>query len=167
MFKKIFLCLIAVAQLVCANISVGYTVSVGGQELPGTFSGHQLSRGRTVSCAALEEIARGKAEPAEYSIRTRYSLRRPDGDVRQLTDALITSSPAVGRYCAVYADGKLTGTVSDPAMLENSLLYSLHNYYYCLSSGKLELRPVYSYSGRSSDISTVCGAISVQTDKLT
>ena len=167
MFKKIFLCLIAVVQLVCANISMGYTVSVGGQELPGTFSGNQLSRGRTVSCAALEEIARDEAEPAEYTIRTRYSLRRPDGDVRQLTDALITSSSAVERYCAVYTDGKLTGTVSDPGMLENSPLYSLHNYYYCLSSGKLELCPVYSYSGRGSDISAVCGAISAQVGKFT
>jgi hypothetical protein len=167
MLKKLLLFIFAVLQLLCANLSVNYSVSFGGQELPGTFSGDQIARCRTAAGAALDEIDRGNAAAAEFSIRGRCSLRGADGDVRQLTDAIITSDPGAARYCEVYVSGAPAGTVSDPALLEDSPLYSLHNYSAVMASGSLELRPVYSYAGRESDIFAVCSAIGREAGKFT
>jgi len=167
MLKKMLLFIFAVLQLLCANVSVNYVVSFGVHELPGVFSGDQIARCRAAAGTALDEIDRGDAAATEFSVLGRCSLRSAVGDVRQLTDAIIISDPGAARYCEVYVNGAPAGTVSDPALLENSPLYSLHNYSAVMASGSLELKPVYSYAGRESDIFAVCSAIGREAGKFT
>ena len=78
-------------------------------------------------------------EPAEFSIHPLFPP--PDSDVRLLT-TLITSSPT-WEDTAQFTLTVYTPAVSIPGMLENSPLFSLHNYYCCLGSGKLGW-PVYN-----------------------
>jgi hypothetical protein len=148
MYKKILLMLFAVMQLVCANLTAGYKVTVGGKPLPGTFSKEQLRQSEIVRCAAVDEITRDGSAPAEYTVSRRIGFIRADGDVKALCDAMICSSPGVARCCEIYIGGNYCGTVSDPGELQD---------YAVPVMSAVRYKPVYSYVGRPSDFSKVCG----------
>lgn len=158
MLKRILLCVFAVVQFMCANLSYGYRVSVDGKELPGTFSRKELRRAGIVSCAAVDEIARGNSVPSECGTVPVFGLRLPEGNAKMLCDILVTSAPGVARYCEIYVGDQRCGIVSDPAEFQNEAVP--------VFSGTL-YRPVYSYEGRPSDYAAACSAVKQAILKLT
>jgi hypothetical protein len=157
MYKKIILTIFAVMQLLCANLHQSYRVSVGGAELPGTFSREDVRRSGTVSCRAVDELARGDSAPEAYRLTRVWGFRAPNGDRKALCDALICSAPGTARYCAVYVGNKLCGVVADPAEFQNEAGYL----------PGVDLCPVYSFRGRPSDYPAVCAAVYTELDKFT
>lgn len=153
MLKKIILFMFALTQMIAANLAVSYKVSVGGSELPGTFSREDMRRCGIISCAAVEEIARGDSAPAEYRAVRQISFRGADGDRAALCDALITSAPGVARCCEIYVGDTDCGTVADPAEFQNKASPVFRGITY---------RPVYTYEGDGNDYAAVCSAVKEQ-----
>ena len=150
MVRRILLFVFAAAQFICANLSLSYRVSVDGREVPGTFSRAELERIGIVSCAAVDEIARGPSSPPAMDTRPLWSLRPASGDKTMLCDILISSAPGVARCCAVYAGETSCGVVADPGAFQDGAD--------ALPRG-LVYRPVLSYVGRECDNSAVEAAV--------
>lgn len=135
MLRKPLLLIMSAALLLWFNLNVCYTVSVGGQELPGLYSARQLDRCAAVSAAAVAELSAGSSASAGYEKRICVGLQDADGDPRILNDALITSAPGTVRRCEVYVYGVYTDVVSDPEQVINALPDGVET--------GVSLRPVY------------------------
>jgi hypothetical protein len=118
---KVLLSVFSAALLLTANLRVVYSVSVGGEELPGIYSAAQLDSAEEAARAAAEEISRSTSVAAECKRSAKITLSSPDGDTIELSRALLSSTDGVDSAWSVIVGGSDVGVVSDPSALDEVL----------------------------------------------
>ncbi len=92
-----------------ANVHPGYTVTIEGEALAGTYSPGAVRLGEYVAALAAEEITAKDAQAPEYRRRLRLSLAPPQEESASVADALLRAAPGVAEGCAVRANGVTLG----------------------------------------------------------
>ena len=121
MLKKSLLLLTALLFAVCAHLRpVCALVLTGGVITPACGVLDCLLAERAAGAAA-EEILRGAAVSPVAEKRLAFSLRKPEGDARQVSDALLRAVPGVALRCEVRVNGRMLGWVEDGEALREAL----------------------------------------------
>lgn len=127
----------ALALMLCANIRLGCIVSVDGNELEERYCAGDLKR----CIRTAEEISNdlGLKNSAKVERRIFLSFRPVHGDVRYLTDAILSANPEIERGNTVYYNDRYIGSVRNVEDFEAALHNSLPHF----PRGELELVPKY------------------------
>ena len=121
MLKKGILLLTALVFAVVSHLRPVCRYELAGQAIaPGCGLRASLLAERTARAAA-EEILRGEAAPSPLKRSLRLSLRRPAGDARRLSDALLRNTVGVVLRDEVRVDGRRLGWVRDGEALRDEL----------------------------------------------
>ena len=119
MLKKGFLLLAALLFAVCAHLRPVYTYELAGERIAPGCGPRAASLAERTARAAAEELLRGECAPLPVTKRLRLSFRRPAGDARQLSDALLRTVAGVAVRDEVRVNGRRLGWVADgDALLE-------------------------------------------------
>ena len=107
-FKKAFLLCAALLFAVCAHLRPCWVY----EGLP-PFTLRAVALAEETAQRAAEEILPGPAAASRLPRRLRFTLRRPAGDVRLLTDALLCATEGVVKRDRVCVGGETLGWVAD------------------------------------------------------
>ena len=108
MFKKAFLLCAALLFAVCAHLRPCWVY----EGLP-PFTLRAAALAEETAQRAAEEILSGPAAASGLSRRLRFTLRRPVGDARLLTDKLLCATEGIVKRDRVRVGGEMLGWVAD------------------------------------------------------
>ena len=152
MLKKGILLLTALVFAVVSHLRPVCRYELAGQAIaPGCGLRASLLAERTARAAA-EEILRGEAAPSPLKRSLRLSLRRPAGDARRLSDALLRNTVGVVLRDEVRVDGRRLGWVRDGEALRDELTRYIRSTLPAWASGgvingELTIRRLYTRDG--------------------
>lgn len=121
MWKKLLLSVFALGLAAAANTHLCCTVWVDGQRLDDLYSPPDCDRANTAALAAAEEIMPGQASLPQLSRSYGLSLSPPGGLSRDISQALLDSSPGIERGEGVYVGEEYLGSVDDREQLLSRL----------------------------------------------
>ena len=152
MRKKLLLLSLAILALLAANLKLCCRVTVDGTRLDALYRPDQVREGQRIAREAAEEILSDSARLPDLRRSYRLRLRRADGPLPLLTDALLNGVDGVTRADAVFINGVPLGTVADGAQLLDRLHASIRGQMPNAAivgnlSGELQIHPVYTRSG--------------------
>lgn len=152
MKRKALLLALGLLMLLSAHLHLCCRMEVEGRELAGLYTLAQARNCRLRATEMAREIVSGEAELPEAKRRLVLTLRRPDGDQQELTEALLLSAPGVTLADAVIVNGTQIGTVEDGKELFAKLRESIENQMPNTAavgnlSGKLQTTRVFTREG--------------------
>lgn len=121
MLKKGFLLLAALLFAVCAHLRPVYACVLSDGTVAPRCGVWDCFLGERAAREAAEEILRGGAVSPVVSKRLAFSFRKPAGDARQLSDALLRATTGAARRDEVRVNGQLLGWVEDGEALKEAL----------------------------------------------
>lgn len=121
MLKKSLLLLAALLFAVCAHLRPVYTLVLTGGVITPACGVLDCLLAERAAGAAAEEILRGAAVSPVAEKRLAFSLRKPEGDARQVSDALLRAVPGVALRDEVRVNGRMLGWVEDGEALREAL----------------------------------------------
>ena len=154
--KNLGLLALALLMLLAAHLHLYCRVTVAGERLEGLYEPAELKRAQQIAAETAEELLPGTTPPPACRRAWRLSLRPADGDVTQLTDALIRACPGIVLADGVFVNGVRLGTVENGQLLcerlRNDILNQMPNAaVFGNISGELRIRPVYSRAGHETN----------------
>lgn len=113
--KKAAAAAAAVLLFLMANLRFEYTVSAGGEELPGRWTRAEINSAVRAATAAAEEVARGESAPPELELRAEpvFAASGSGGSASALSCELLGRCEGVEAAYLVTVDGTALGVTAD------------------------------------------------------
>ena len=154
MRRRLIFLAAALLFLLSSGLHLGCRVSINGVEAEGLYSPFDLDRCRSAAGKVAEEIvAKHAAEPV-IEKRWVLSFYPPKGGLSYLKSRLIEGYAGVEAAEGVYVNGTFIGVTEDGDRLKEALRSYIRNQMpnravFGNISGELEIKTVYTRSGRS------------------
>ncbi|MBQ7472953.1 MAG: hypothetical protein IJS79_01220 [Oscillospiraceae bacterium] len=163
--SRAFLFSLALLFVFTANLNLCCRVGVNGKWDDAAYSLGDARRAELVAAAAAEEILPRRARMPEIEHCLFLSLRAPRGEIRHLSDRILSEVPGVSRLYAVHAGGRSFGVAADRDKLEERLRAALYSSMpgsavRASFSEAIEIVPVYGRSGSALPCADIAQAVS-------
>ena len=161
--KKAAAAAAAVLLFLMANLRFEYTVSAGGEELPGRWTRAEINSAVRAATAAAEEVARGESAPPELELRAE-PVFAASGSASALSCELLGRCEGVEAAYLVTVDGAALGVTADSSAFGeamDALLSSLVSREAVSAhvSGEISLAPVCVPEGEAESATAMAEAV--------
>lgn len=162
--KKAAAAAAALLLFIFANLRWEYTVSAGGEELPGRWTRAQVGSALRAASAAAAEVARGESAAPELELRARPAFNAGDGPATALARELLARCEGVeggwlvtlsGEELGVTGDSSAFGEAMDALMASRVSREAVSAHV----AGEIELAPVCVPEGALEDAAALAEAV--------